>query len=44
MYPAGTTNPTSDFEQPTRVSFSISGGNTGSDELVLSTIKISSLI
>jgi len=42
--PEGTTSPTVDFAQPMCSSFLINWGTTDSDELVPSTVKISSLM
>src|SRR5450432_1355731 len=42
--PEGTTRPTTDLETPANSSFFISCGTTDSDELVPSTVKISSLM
>jgi len=43
-YPVGTTSPTTDLEQPSRSSFSISEGSALSDDEVPSTISNSSLM
>src|SRR5437763_13073863 len=42
--PDGTTRPTTDFDTPTFSSLRMSCGTTDSDELVPSTVKISSLM
>ena len=44
MTPDGTTNPTTGFDTPANSSFFINWGTTSSEELVPSTVKISSLM